>query len=66
MHCACFRDVSFLYDVPAEAEKRPKPDQFDPTEIRKDEEMEERPKKKVHRFLACQLLLRVVGTFQAN
>ena len=42
------RDVSFLYDVPIEKEKRQKPDQFDPTEVRKDEELEEqRPKKKV-------------------
>ena len=42
-----FRDVSFLYDVPVEHTARPKPDEYDPTEIRRDEEENEAPKKKV-------------------
>ena len=39
--------MSFLYDVPIKEEKRPKTDQFDPTEVRKDEEEIEKPKKRV-------------------
>ena len=41
------RDISFLYDVPKKEEKRGKSDEYDPTEVRKDEEDEEKPKKKV-------------------
>ena len=49
LNCFVFgdRDISFLYDVPKKEEKRGKSDEYDPTEVRKDEEDEEKPKKKV-------------------
>lgn len=48
--CGAGKDISFLYDVPKKEEKRQKSDEFDPTEVRKDEEEEEKPKKKAIRL----------------